>query len=80
MYSDGINGFQNKMDEMIQNLVNQLKKNYRSVAGKSVTLTPQGDEAKVNVAYISRTRTIATAQRGYNVQSTFQEAAPPRNP
>jgi len=76
VYTDGINGFQNKMDDMIQNLVKQLKKNYRSVTGKSVTLTPQDDAAKVNVAYISRTRTIATAQRAYKIGGLTDVLAP----
>jgi hypothetical protein len=67
VHKDGINGFQNEMNDMIQNLVKQLKKNYRSVAGKSITLTPEGDDAKVNVAYVSRTRTIVTAVRPYKI-------------
>ena len=67
VYKDGINGFQNEMNDMIQNLVKQLKKNYRTVAGKSITLTPEGDDCKVNVAYISRTRTIVTAVRPYKI-------------
>tara|TARA_R110000824_G_scaffold313959_1_gene500797 strand:- start:309 stop:899 length:591 start_codon:yes stop_codon:yes gene_type:complete len=67
VHKNGINGFQNEMDDMIQKLVNQLKKNYRSVAGKSITLTAQGDGAKVDVAYVSRYRTLATARRAYKI-------------
>tara|TARA_R110001583_G_scaffold53210_25_gene164441 strand:- start:110 stop:664 length:555 start_codon:yes stop_codon:yes gene_type:complete len=67
IYKDGINGFQNEVDQMIQNLVNQLKKNYKSIANKSITLTPEGDGAKVDVAYVSRTRTIVTAMRAYEI-------------
>ena len=67
VHKDGINGFQNNMDGMIQNLVKQLKKNYRAVAGKSITLTPEGDSAKVDVAYVSRYRTLVTAMRPYKI-------------
>ena len=67
VYKKGINGFQNEMDSMIQNLVKQLKKNYRSVAKKSITLTPEGDGAKVDVAYINRHRTLVQAIRAYKI-------------
>jgi len=67
VYRNGINGFQNEMNEMIQNLVKQLKKNYRTIAGKSITLTPEGDDAKVNVAYVSRQRTMVQAVRSYKI-------------
>ena len=67
VYKDGINGFQNDMNNMIQNLVKQLKKNYRLVAGKSVSLTPVEDEAAVRVDYVSRTRTMVVAYRHYKI-------------
>ena len=67
VYKDGINGFQNEMDDMIQKVVNQLKKNYRAVAGKSITLTPEGDESKVDVEYVSRYRTLVHAVRSYKI-------------
>ena len=67
VHKDGINGFQNEMNDMIQNLVKQLKKNYRQIAGKSITLTPDGKDAKVNVAYVNRHRTLATAVRSYTI-------------
>jgi hypothetical protein len=67
VHKNGINGFQNEMNDMIQNLVNQLKKNYKSVAKKSITLTPEGDNAKVDVAYVSRYRTMVQAIRAYKI-------------
>jgi hypothetical protein len=67
VYKNGINGFQNEMDDMIQKVVEQLKKNYRSVAGKSITLTPEGDGAKVDVEYVSRYRTLVHAVRPYKI-------------
>lgn len=67
VYKDGINGFQNEMDDMIQKVVNQLKKNYRAVAGKSITLTAEGDGAKVDVEYVSRYRTLVHAVRSYKI-------------
>jgi len=67
VYKTGINGFQNEMNDMIQNLVKQLKKNYKAVAGKSITLTAEGDDAKVRVEYISRSRTLAYASRQYKI-------------
>mgnify|MGYP001376350722 CR=1 FL=1 len=67
VHKDGINGFQTEMDDMIQNLVKQLKKNYRIVAKKTIKLTPQGAGAKVNVAYVSRYRTLVTATRAYKI-------------
>ena len=67
VYKNGINGFQNEMDDMIQKVVEQLKKNYRSIAGKSITLSPVTDEAKVNVDYVSRYRTLVHAVRPYKI-------------
>ena len=67
VYKNGINGFQNEMDDMIQKVVNQLKKNYRAVAGKSITLTAEGDGAKVDVEYVSRYRTLVHAVRSYKI-------------
>ena len=67
VYKDGINGFQNEMDDMIQKVVNQLKKNYRAVAGKSITLTAEGDGAKIDVEYVSRYRTLVHAVRSYKI-------------
>ena len=55
------------MDDMIQKVVNQLKKNYRAVAGKSITLTAEGDGAKVDVEYVSRYRTLVHAVRSYKI-------------
>jgi len=67
VHKNGINGFQNEMDEMIQKVVNQLKKNYRAVSGKAITLTAEGDGAKVNVEYVSRYRTLVHAVRPYKI-------------
>ena len=67
VHKNGINGFQNEMDDMIQKVVNQLKKNYRAVAGKSITLTAEGDGAKVDVEYVSRYRTLVHAVRSYKI-------------
>ena len=67
VYKNGISGFQNEMDDMIQKVVEQLKKNYRAVAGKSITLTPTTDEAKVDVEYVSRYRTLVHAVRPYKI-------------
>jgi DNA-binding protein YbaB len=67
VHKNGINGFQNEMDEMIQKVVNQLKKNYRAVSGKTITLTAEGDGAKVNVEYVSRYRTLVHAVRPYKI-------------
>jgi len=67
VYKDGINGFQNEMNDMIQNLVKQLKKNYKAIAGKSITLTPEGDDANVRVDYVSRYRTLVLASRQYKI-------------
>ena len=67
VYKNGINGFQNEMNDMIQNLVKQLKKNYKAVAGKPITLTPVDDDAKVRVDYVSRSRTLVIASRQYKI-------------
>ena len=67
VYKNGINGFQNEMNDMIQNLVKQLKKNYKAIAGKSITLTPEGDDANVRVDYVSRYRTLVLASRQYKI-------------
>jgi hypothetical protein len=67
VYKDGISGFQNEMDDMIQRIVDGLKKNYRAQAGKSITLTAEGDGAKVDVEYVSRYRTLVHAVRSYRV-------------
>ena len=67
VYKNGINGFQNDMDDMIQKVVEQLKKNYREVAGKSISLTPVTDESKVDVEYVSRYRTLVHAVRPYKI-------------
>ena len=67
VHKNGINGFQNEMDDMIQKLVDGLKKNYRAQAGKSITLTAEGDGAKVDVEYVSRYRTLVHAVRSYKI-------------
>jgi len=67
VHQNGINGFQNKMNDMVQNLVKQLKKNYKSIAGKAITLTPLDDNTKVQVDYVSRTRTLVIAHRNYKI-------------
>jgi hypothetical protein len=67
VHKDGISGFQSEMDSMIQKLVDGLKKNYRAHAGKSITLTAEGDGAKVDVEYVSRYRTLVHAVRSYRV-------------
>ena len=67
VYKGGINGFQNEINGMIQNLVKQLKKNYKSIAGKSITLTAEGDDAEVRVDYVSRSRTLVYASRQYKI-------------
>ena len=75
VYKNGINGFQNEMDDMIQKVVEQLKKNYREVAGKSITLTPTTDEAKVDVEYVSRYRTLVHAVRPYKIAGLSEVVA-----
>lgn len=67
VHKDGINAFQDEMDSMIQKLVDGLKKNYRTVAGKSITLTAVEPESKVDVEYVSRYRTLVHAVRHYTV-------------
>jgi len=67
VHQNGINGFQNKMNDMVQNLVKQLKKNYKSITGKGVTLTALGDDTSVKVDYVSRSRTLVTAHRNYKI-------------
>ena len=67
VHKNGVNAFQNEMDEMIQKLVDGLKKNYRSIAGKSVDLSPVEKESKVFVEYISRYRTLVHAVRHYTI-------------
>lgn len=76
VYKTGINGFQGEMDTMIQNLVKQLKKNYRGISGKSITLTPEGDGAKVDVAYVNRHRTLVQAIRAYKIGGLSEILAP----
>ena len=76
VYKTGINGFQGEMDTMIQNLVKQLKKNYRDISGKSITLTPEGDGAKVDVAYVNRHRTLVQAIRAYKIGGLSEILAP----
>ena len=75
VYRNGINGFQNEMDDMIQKIVDGLKKNYRQIAGKGITLTPEGDESKVTVDYVSRQRTLVQAVRAYHVPALSEVMA-----
>ena len=48
-------------------IVDGLKKNCRQIAGKGITLTPEGDESKVTVDYVSRQRTLVQAVRAYRI-------------
>ena len=67
VYKDGANAFQSEIDDVIQKVVNFLKKNYRAYTKKSVTLTPVEDEAAIKIEYVSRSRVLCCATRHYKI-------------
>ena len=53
-------------EQMIQNVANFLKKEYKKVTGNSLTLTPQG-EAKILVQNTSKVRVFIVANKDYKI-------------
>jgi hypothetical protein len=60
------NGFESDVDQRLTDIVSWLKKEYRKVTGKSVTLTEDG-EVDVRVESSSRVRSWVTAKKHYKV-------------
>tara|TARA_Y100000034_G_scaffold21646_1_gene24939 strand:- start:39 stop:551 length:513 start_codon:yes stop_codon:yes gene_type:complete len=55
-----------EVEEMIQNVANFLKKEYKKVTGDSLSLTPEGD-VDVLVQNTSKVRVFVTGKRHYKV-------------
>jgi hypothetical protein len=60
------NGFESEVDQRMSEVATWLKKEYRSVTGKSVTLTEEG-EIDVMVQSTSRVRSWIQAKKHYKV-------------
>jgi len=58
--------FQGEMEQTLQDVVNHLKKKYKKITGKSVSLTSDGD-ADVLVQSTSRVRVFVNAQKKYKI-------------
>lgn len=67
VHKNGAKAFQSEIDEVIQKVVNFLKKNYRVYAKKSVALTPDEDESSIKIEYISRSKVLCSAYRHYKI-------------
>jgi len=60
------NGFESEIEQQIAEIASFLKKEYKKITGKSVTLTPNG-EADIFVENSSRIRTWVTAKMHYKI-------------
>jgi hypothetical protein len=60
------NGFEGDMDQRIADISSFLKKEYRKVTGKSVSLTKEG-EIDIHVESTSRVRSWVTAKQHYKI-------------
>ncbi len=60
------NGFESEVEQQIADIASFLKKEYKKITGKSVTLTPQG-ESDIFVENSSRVRTWVTAKMHYKI-------------
>tara|TARA_Y100001963_G_scaffold149570_1_gene229270 strand:+ start:360 stop:914 length:555 start_codon:yes stop_codon:yes gene_type:complete len=60
------NGFEAEVEQQLSDIASFLKKEYKKITGKSVTLTPQG-ESDIFVENSSRVRTWVTAKMHYKI-------------
>jgi hypothetical protein len=60
------NGFESEVEQQLTDIASFLKKEYKKITGKSVTLTPQG-ESDIFVENSSRIRTWVTAKMHYKI-------------
>jgi len=60
------NGFESDIEQTLGDVTSWLKKEYRKVTGKSVTLTEEG-ETDVRVESTSRVRSWVTAKKHYKI-------------
>jgi hypothetical protein len=60
------NGFESEVEQQLSDIASFLKKEYKKITGKSVTLTPQG-ESDIFVENSSRIRTWVTAKMHYKI-------------
>ena len=66
------NGFENDIEQTLGEVTKWLKKEYRNVTGKSVTLTEEG-ETDVRVESTSRVRSWVTAKKHYKIGGLSEE-------
>jgi hypothetical protein len=66
------NGFESEIEQRVAGIASWLKKEYRKVTGKSVTLTKEG-EIDVRVESTSRVRSWVTAKMHYKVGGLSDE-------
>ena len=66
------NGFEGEIEQRISDIASWLKKEYRKVTGKSVTLTEEG-EVDVRVENTSRVRSWVTAKMHYKIGGLSDE-------
>jgi len=57
-----------EVEDYFSQITSFLKKEYKSIVGSSVNLTPEGD-ANIHVQALSRIRTFVMAQKVYNIGS-----------
>lgn len=62
-------GFESNIDSMIGDVVKFIKKEYRKLTGKSLSLTAVG-EVEVLVQYLSRVRSTVTAKKVFKIGTT----------
>jgi hypothetical protein len=66
------NGFENDIEQTLGEITSWLKKEYRKVTGKSVTLTEEG-ETDMRVESTSRVRSWVTAKKHYKIGGLSEE-------
>ena len=67
VYKNGANAFQAEIDGKLKKIIEYIKKNYRAIANKSVSLTPVEKESKIRIDYVNRHRVLACAVRHYKI-------------
>ena len=60
------NGFESEIEQMIQDVANFLKKEYKAVTGNSLQLTAEGDP-KILIQRVSNVRSDCNAYRDYRI-------------
>ena len=69
-------GFENNINAQINEIKNFLQKEYKSITGKSITLTPSG-EVDIMVQSTSRVRSFVTAKQYYDISQFNLEPSMP---